>query len=138
MRFSDNARAILERPLLAVVSTIRSDGSPHSVPVWFRLDGESIEIWSGEHPGWVQNVRTRPQVGLTVCDTRDRFSGAVVIHGVARIDTGDDESISRQIRKITKRYLEESHVDEYIDRFPKLRTIVTIEATSVAAWKSAE
>jgi nitroimidazol reductase NimA-like FMN-containing flavoprotein (pyridoxamine 5'-phosphate oxidase superfamily) len=32
----DELRAFLERPLVGIVSTLRRDGSPHAVPVWFR------------------------------------------------------------------------------------------------------
>lgn len=138
MEFSADARAILERPLLAVVATTRDDGSPHSVPVWFRFDGEKIRIWTGEDFGWGKNARARPHVALTVCDSTDHFSGAVLVRGTASFASGDEPSINEEIRRIAGRYLEPDRVEPYLARFPHLRTIATIEPAYVQAWATAE
>lgn len=138
MEISNDARTILEKPLLGVVSTSRSDGSPHSVPVWFRFDGERIRIWTGEKYGWGRNANARPAVALTVCDSTDRFSGSVTLRGKATVTTGDDDSISREIRQVVGKYLQPEEVDDYLARFTHLRTIVTIEPTFIRAWASAE
>ena len=138
MEFSEDARAILEKPLLAVVATTRDDGSPHCVPVWFRFDGKVIRVWSGADYRWVNNARARARIAMTVCDTSDRFSGAVIIHGEASVGGGDDDETSKEIRRIAARYMAPDAVESYLQRFMHLRTIVTITATSVRAWSTAE
>lgn len=138
MEISDDARTILERPLLAVVATTGGDGSPHSVPVWFRFDGEAILVWSGGNYGWVKSARQRPPIAMTICDSTDRFSGAVIVHGQASVGGGEDEATSREIRRIAARYMPADAVEPYLQRFTHLRTIVTISPTWVRAWSSAE
>lgn len=39
--------SFLREPRTAVLSTLRSDGSIHAVPVWFRWDGERFRILTG-------------------------------------------------------------------------------------------
>jgi nitroimidazol reductase NimA-like FMN-containing flavoprotein (pyridoxamine 5'-phosphate oxidase superfamily) len=137
MEISEDARNILERPLLAVIATTRDDGTPHSVPVWFRFDGSEVHIWTGEF-GWGKNARARPQVALTVSDTSDHFAGAVILRGTARFNSGESDSITEEIRRIAGKYLEPEKVDPYLARFPHLRTIATIKPTFVRAWATAE
>ena len=38
----DTIRAFLQKQLIARMSTIGADGYPHTVPVWFMLDGDDI------------------------------------------------------------------------------------------------
>jgi PPOX class probable F420-dependent enzyme len=138
MEFSADARALLEKPLLAVVATTRADGSPHSVPVWFRFDGEAIRVWSGGDYGWVKSARKRSRIAMTVCDTTDRFSGAVIIHGEASVGGGEDEATTREIHRIAGRYMPADAVAPYLQRYTHLRTIITITPTWITAWSSAE
>jgi nitroimidazol reductase NimA-like FMN-containing flavoprotein (pyridoxamine 5'-phosphate oxidase superfamily) len=44
---SEDVRAFLNRSwptMLGVVGTVRPDGSPHIVPVWYRYDDEFVNI----------------------------------------------------------------------------------------------
>lgn len=40
--YDDAAREFLQKPLIARICTIDADGYPHTVPVWFKLDGDDI------------------------------------------------------------------------------------------------
>ena len=41
---TDEVRAFLQKPLVARMSTIDQQGYPHTVPVWFKLDGDDVMI----------------------------------------------------------------------------------------------
>ena len=41
---------------LGVTATLRRDGSPHTVPVWFRWDAGAVTIWTTQARVWVQNL----------------------------------------------------------------------------------
>lgn len=57
------------------------------------------------------------------------------MQGRAEVTTGDMDSISSEIRRITRRYVTgESEVEAYIQRWDNLRTIVTIRPAKVRAW----
>jgi PPOX class probable F420-dependent enzyme len=86
----DELRAFLDREWptpLGVVATIRGDGSPHVVPVWFRWNGEAVQIWSGEERLWVRNVRRDPRVAFSVQEEKPPFA-AVIMRGRAEVATG--------------------------------------------------
>jgi len=130
---SEELCAFLERPLIGVVSTLRLDGSPHAVPVWFRYDGENVRIWTEERRAWVRNVLRDPRVAFVVAEMED----AVLIHGEAAVRTRADEATAAEIRAITRRYIPEDEVEAYVARWPDLQTIVTIRPTSVSGWSQA-
>lgn len=69
---TDEARAFLQRPLIARLSVIDPDGYPHTVPVWYLLDGDDIVMISEQSTRKVRYARQNPK-------------GAVVIGG----DSGD-------------------------------------------------
>jgi len=48
------------------LSTMRPDGRPHIVPVWFTWDGDAITFFSKPHAQKVRNLRANPNVTLGV------------------------------------------------------------------------
>lgn len=48
------------------LSSVRPDGRPHLVPVWFHYDGERIVAFSKPHARKVDNLRDRPEVMLAI------------------------------------------------------------------------
>ena len=119
--------------LLGVVGTLRADGSPHVVPVWYRYDGAAVHIWSDEGRGWVRNLRRDPRVAFSVQEPEPPFA-AVLMRGQAEVRTGDDEALLTEIRMITSRYIERSDVESYIAGWAHLQTIVTIRPERITSW----
>ena len=129
-------RELLERTgpaLLGVVGTLRRDGSPHVVPVWYRWDGEAVRIWTTEERGWVRNVLRDPRVAFSVQEPQPPFA-AVVIHGRAEARTGSGADVDEEIRAITRRYIAEEEVEAYVAGWASLRTIVTIRPEHTTGW----
>jgi PPOX class probable F420-dependent enzyme len=62
---------------IAWLGTVRPDGRPHLVPVWFFWDGESVLVFT--KPEWqkVRNLRQNPRATLALDDTK--HGGDVVI-----------------------------------------------------------
>ncbi|MCV0402389.1 MAG: pyridoxamine 5'-phosphate oxidase family protein [Chloroflexi bacterium] len=48
------------------LSSVRNDGRPHLVPVWFAWDGERIVAFSKPHARKIANLRDNPGVMLAV------------------------------------------------------------------------
>lgn len=133
----DELRAFLDRShpaLLGVVATVRPDGSPHAVPVWYRYDGQAVRIWSDEQRAWVRHVRRDPRVAFSVQEGEPPFA-AVVMHGRAEVATRDDDEVLAEIRRITARYLGPGEVESYVAGWPDLRTIVTVRPDLIVSWK---
>jgi PPOX class probable F420-dependent enzyme len=132
----DEVREFLDRTgpaLLGLVGTLRKDGSPHIVPVWYRYDGEAVRIWTTEERGWVQNVRRDPRVAFSAAEPEPPYA-AVVMHGSAEVTTSTAPEVSEEIRRITRRYMAEAEVESYVAGWADLTTIVTIRPDHVTAW----
>jgi PPOX class probable F420-dependent enzyme len=127
--------AILDQaspPLLGVIATLRAEGSPHAVPVWYHWDGRTVSIWTGHDRAWVRNLRRDPRAAFTAQQAQPPY-GAVIMHGRAAISASGAD-ISGDIRCIARRYLPEAECDMYIAAWPQLRTIVRVHPATIRAW----
>ena len=60
----DEVAEFLAERRVVVLATVRSDGRPHLVPMWFVPDGESIEVWSYGRSQKTVNLRRDPRATL--------------------------------------------------------------------------
>lgn len=65
-RARPQAEAALRDDPVAWLSSVRADGRPHVVPVWFHWDGEQIVAFSKPNARKVDNLRDQPSVMLAV------------------------------------------------------------------------
>jgi PPOX class probable F420-dependent enzyme len=117
---------------LGVIATVRRDGSPHIVPVWFRGDTGAVTIWTTDTRTWVRNLLRDPRVAFSV-QTFEQPYPAVMMRGAATVATANDAT-AEEIRAITRRYIAPDDVEGYIARWPDLRTIVTIVPAHIVSW----
>jgi PPOX class probable F420-dependent enzyme len=130
------ARELLERPgLLGVICTTRRDGSPSAAPVWFRLDGEAIRIWTDETRLWVKHLQRDPRVVFSVHEN-ERPWACVVLQGQASLDDLSPADALVEIRQIAARYLAPAEIEPYIAGWPETRSIVTVRSTRVYATQA--
>ena len=73
----------LRDDLIVWLATVRPDGRPHLVPVWFLWDGETILIFSQPNQK-LRNLRANPHVVLSLDDS-DTGEDVVTIEGVAEL-----------------------------------------------------
>jgi PPOX class probable F420-dependent enzyme len=65
-------RFLAEEPIVWL-STVRPDGAPHVVPIWFWWDGEALLVFSKPGAQKVRNLRADPRVMLALGDADDDF-----------------------------------------------------------------
>jgi deazaflavin-dependent oxidoreductase (nitroreductase family) len=86
--------AVQERSTLRITTRGRRTGKPHSVPIWFAVDGTALYLGTlNAKRDWVRNLRKTPDVTLEVADLR--------LHGCAGIVT--DPSLEDRIRGLLAR-----------------------------------
>jgi PPOX class probable F420-dependent enzyme len=66
------------------LSTVRRDGRPHTVPVWFLWDGKNILIFSQLDNQKIRNLRNNPNVTLAL-DGTNEGGDVVVLEGKAEL-----------------------------------------------------
>ncbi len=72
---------------VAWLTTVRSDGQPQSVPVWFLWDGESFLIYSQPDRQKLRNIGHNPRVGLNL-NSSDTGGDVARVEGDAEILDG--------------------------------------------------
>jgi PPOX class probable F420-dependent enzyme len=95
----------------AKLATVRPDGRPHLVPVWFDLDGEDIVFTTGAESVKAENLRNDPRVCICVDDEAPPFAYAQ-IEGSVEIST-DQEDIKNWARRLAGRYMGEDQAEAY-------------------------
>ena len=88
LRHHNAAAARIDRMLRSEtvlwLSSVRSDGAPHLVPIWFSWDGKAILIASKPDAKKVANLRANPSVMLAMGDPDDDFDVGI-IEGLAEL-----------------------------------------------------
>jgi len=93
---------LLERPLLAVLSTIMPDGSPQATPLWFDIDGSYIRINSARGRTKDLNMRRDPRVALVIVDDANPYRYVQIRGRVVKFIEGD---VAREhINQLSQRY----------------------------------
>jgi len=62
----EQVRSVLSQPVIVRLTTIRPDGYPHTVPVWFMLDGEELVLFSLRDNRKVRNILANPKGCLAI------------------------------------------------------------------------
>jgi PPOX class probable F420-dependent enzyme len=75
---------LLEFEPVVWLSTVRPDGLPHLVPIWFSWDGETLLIASRPHARKIANIRANPRVMLALGEPEDDFDVGL-LEGVAEV-----------------------------------------------------
>lgn len=98
----------LEREPVVWLSTVRPDGGPHLVPIWFWWDGEAVLVFSKPAAQKVRNLRAHPSVMLALGDAEDDF------------DVGLLRGRAELLDRATSEVLPMAHLDKYADKLASI------------------
>ena len=85
------------------LATVRKDGRPHVVPIWFVLDGDDLIFTTWHTTVKAANLHRDPRVCLCVDDQEPPYA-FVQIEGIATIETDLSEMLQWATR-IAGRYM---------------------------------
>lgn len=77
--------SFLEKPRLALLSTLRNTGAPFSVPVWFEWDGSAVRMFAGAGSPKLGRIRRDPRICVTVVNNLDEPESWVTFEGRSEI-----------------------------------------------------
>jgi PPOX class probable F420-dependent enzyme len=83
------------------LSSVRPNGRPHLVPVWFLWDGESILIFSKPNNQKLRNIQENPNVMLAL-EAANQGNDIVLIEGVAEFV--EDPEVSPAMPEYAEKY----------------------------------
>ncbi|WP_432844763.1 PPOX class F420-dependent oxidoreductase [Amycolatopsis sp. CA-161197] len=110
---AERARAYLaEGNRSAIFVTVRADGRPHAVPVWFATDGDDLLVNITQDSVKGRAIAASAEVALTVHDDVAPYS-FVSVNGTAEIVT-DPTRVRSGSELIARRYLPAEGVDQFV------------------------
>ena len=90
----------LREEIMIWLTTVRSDGQPQSVPVWFLWDGETFLIYSRPGQQKLKNIGSNARAGLHL-NANDRGGDVVRVEGTAGLaeDVPPANRVGRYVEK---------------------------------------
>jgi PPOX class probable F420-dependent enzyme len=80
-----------------ILSTIREDGLPASVPVWYGWDGRAVTIFAHAESHKVQHLHRDPRATLLVTNSPDEKEAWVRLEGEITMTSGGLELAEREL-----------------------------------------
>jgi PPOX class probable F420-dependent enzyme len=131
---------LMSGTLTGKISTVRKDGRPHVVPIWFILDKDDsdkkVVFTTGQDSLKAKHMLRDPRVSFCVDDQTPTFS-FVLIDGIAEINKEPDLSeLLKWATKIAGRYMGQDNAEAYGKRNAvKGEFLVRIRPTKIIAQK---
>ena len=96
-KLSDSERdKFLETVRYGILTMLRTDGSPISVPVWFEWTGEIVRLFALSNSPKMNRLKANPQASLLVVNNMDEMEAWVAFDGNVSIqDEGGIELAER-------------------------------------------
>ena len=127
------------------LATIKKNGSPHIVPIWFVLDsdnkaggsgrGEDIIFTTNGTSVKAKNIQRDNRVSICVDDQTSPFS-FVIVNGIATIHHCEQNELFRFATKIAQRYMGKENAELYGRRnSTDGEVLVRIKPTRIIAEK---
>ncbi|WP_163506814.1 TIGR03667 family PPOX class F420-dependent oxidoreductase [Fodinicola acaciae] len=100
----EHVEARLRGNLMAWLTTVRPDGQPRTVPVWFLIrDDDTILIYSRPGKAKLTNLASNPHVTLAL-DVSDLGRDVITIDGTAKVVT--DQPPANEVPAYVAKYAE--------------------------------
>jgi PPOX class probable F420-dependent enzyme len=143
------ARFIMQDTFTGKLATVRKDGSPHVVPIWFILDNENskrrrrignIIFTTDSISVKANNIRRNNMVSICIDDQVRPFS-FVTIFGSAKIHSYKQKEVLKWATNIAERYMGKKNAAAYGRRnssegavLVRIRPIRIIAKKDIAGW----
>jgi general stress protein 26 len=118
--YDETTRALLQKPLLARMSVIDSNGYPHTIPVWFGVDGDDIIVTGWSETRKVKYLQANPKGSVSIGgDMND--GGGCLIKGEFVIEPDVDHT---WLNKLTRHYEDAETAAKHIQEWADLDIVI--------------
>jgi PPOX class probable F420-dependent enzyme len=80
------------------ISSVRPDGMPHLIPIWFSWDGVSLIVLSKPHAQKVRNLRSNPKVMVAIGNPEEDFD-VVLVEAKATLESEPAQTLPAAHRR---------------------------------------
>ncbi len=124
----------LDQPNVAVLATLRSDGSVLLSPIWYEWRDDGFNLWVEVHNAKTRHLRRDPRATIVVAESGAPLRG-VELRGTARFI---DQDVTRTARRIAERYIGEDDAATDTEALQGADVIVRIEPGHLRIWDFAD
>ncbi len=103
-------RQFLNKPRIARLATIGSDGYPHIVPIYFMRDGDDILFGSDRDERKVRNALAHRQAAVVIGGEPKTDPAGYMIQGDLRVEEARDRSV---VYRMLRRYESKADADRH-------------------------
>lgn len=141
---------LMQGTFTAKLATVKKDGSPHVVPIWFVLYNQKGQTSKGigdivlttyGSSLKARNIQHDSRVSICVDDQTPQFS-FVIIQGIAEIYYYKQKELFKWAAKIARRYMGKENAEAYGKRnstegevLVRIRPTKIFAEKNIAAWK---
>jgi PPOX class probable F420-dependent enzyme len=142
MSKAEVARFLMQGTFTGKLATVKKDGSPHVVPIWFVVENGkgrgkagNIILTTGDTSVKANNIQHDDRVSICIDDQKPPFS-FVTIHGTAKIYPYKQKEVLEWATKIAERYVGKKNAKTYGEvNGGEGAVLVRIKPTKVIAEK---
>jgi len=120
----------LDEPRLAIVATLRADGSVLLSPVWHEWRDGGFNVWVQAGNAKTRHLRRDPRVTIVVAEADQPMRG-VELRGSARFIEDD---VTETAQRIAARYVGDEEAAAYVGTLRGTDVIVRIEPGALRIW----
>jgi PPOX class probable F420-dependent enzyme len=124
----------LDEPLVAVLATLRTDGSVLLSPVWYEWREGGFNVWVEARNVKARHLRRDPRATIVVAESESPLRG-VEVRGSARFV---DEGVTETARRIAARYVGDEEGAADAEALRGADVIVRIEPGDIRVWDFAD
>jgi PPOX class probable F420-dependent enzyme len=136
-------RFLMQGTLTGKLATVKKDGGPHVVPIWFVLDYSTsrgrvgdIIFTTGSTSLKARNIQRDNRVSICVDDQTPPFTFATV-YGTAKIHHYKQNELFKWAARIAERYMGKDNAEVYGKRnSTEEEVLVRIKPTRIVAEKN--
>lgn len=122
----------LERPLVAVMVTLRVDGSPHAIPIWYEYRHGEFVVFTSDTFVRVKNLQRDSRAAITVSNHEEPYM-YVSAEGPVSITS---EGVAETGLSIARRYMGENAQQFLDDVYDEHSVLLRLTPERILTWVS--
>ena len=124
----------LDEPRVAILATLRGDGTVLLSPVWHEWRDGGFNMWIAVEDVKIRQLRRDPRATAVVAESESPLRG-VEVRGDARFI---HEGVPETARRIAARYIGEERGTAYVASLPGDHVIVRLQPGALRVWDFAD
>lgn len=130
----DDLDGLLDEPLVAILATLRRDGSVLLSPVWHEWREGGFNVCVDSDNVKAHHLRRDPRASIVVAESRSPLRG-IEVRGSARFIA---DGATKTARRIGAKYVGEEDADTYAEQLRGSWVVVRIEPGDIRIWDYAD